>query len=253
MTKEKPFLLHIPACTWAQSTRQRSGCSINMGGLSSLCERQKRLQKSPRNFCNNSHETKPPNLPVAAAQGIDRQPQFCSADHVNLTARESCSSVNVWRGYLLQFQKCTFIFHTHTMIIQRTLPDLFSKLCRMYTALLHCVKPCWTDLLKAGTQAGVCWLSPERRSSGWCRRSGRTCWGLWAAPHLWSHCGSESAHSGTSYMLRSELAPVHATNNRLKSRPHGALWVLKWLCLTCTYITATPFLHHRDDMRELHL
>ncbi len=95
LTKEKPFLLHIPACTWAQSTRQRSGCSINMGGLSSLCERQKRLQKSPRNFCNNSHETKPPNLPVAAAQGIDRQPQFCSADHVNLTERESCSSVNV--------------------------------------------------------------------------------------------------------------------------------------------------------------
>lgn len=128
LTKEKPFLLHIPACTWAQSTRQRSGCSINMGGLSSLCEREKRPQKSPRLFCNNSHEPKPPNLPVAAAQGIDKQPQFCSAEHVNLTGRESCSSVNMWCGYFhqpLQFQKWTLTFHTYTTIIQRTVQHVY--------------------------------------------------------------------------------------------------------------------------------
>ena len=35
LIREKPFLLHIPACTWAQSTRQRRGSSIKRGGLSS--------------------------------------------------------------------------------------------------------------------------------------------------------------------------------------------------------------------------
>lgn len=37
LTRENPFLLHIPACTWAHRTRHRRGCSINIGGLSSLC------------------------------------------------------------------------------------------------------------------------------------------------------------------------------------------------------------------------
>lgn len=109
LTKEKPFLLHIPACTWAQSTRQRSGCSINMGGLSSLCRRQKRPQKALRKFVKNKnwHEPKLPNSPGAAAQGIDRQPQFCSAEHVNLIARESKLKFS-WNCKLLSLAILTF-------------------------------------------------------------------------------------------------------------------------------------------------
>lgn len=71
----------------------------------------------------NWHEPKRPNSPGATAQGIDRQPQFCSAEHVNLIARErklKFSWYVVWLSSSTTFQAISGvnpIFCTHSTIM----------------------------------------------------------------------------------------------------------------------------------------